>query len=56
MRPLVHVEDMSRTIKWAIDFNSEVNFLINIGSKEFTFQIKDLLKLLLKIFQRQHYQ
>ncbi len=45
-RPLVHVEDMSRTINWGIDFNSEVNFLpINIGSKEFTFQIKDFAKM-----------
>lgn len=45
-RPLVHVEDMSRTIKWGINFNCEKNFLpINIGSKEFTFQIKDFAKM-----------
>ena len=48
-RPLVHVEDMSRAIKWGIDFNSEKNFLpINIGSKEFTFQIKDFAKMVVE--------
>ena len=49
MRPLVHVEDMSRTIKWSIDYNSEKNFLpINIGSKEFTYQIKDFAKMVVE--------
>ena len=48
-RPLVHVEDMSRTIKWSIDYNSEKNFLpINIGSKEFTYQIKDFAKMVVE--------
>jgi len=48
-RPLVHVEDMSRTIKWSIDYDSEKNFLpINIGSKEFTYQIKDFAKMVVE--------
>jgi len=48
-RPLVHVEDMSRTINWAIDFKNEKNFLpINIGSKEFTFQIKDFAQMVVE--------
>ena len=48
-RPLVHVEDMSRSIKWAIEFKNEKNFLpINIGSKEFTYQIKDFAKMVVK--------
>ena len=48
-RPLVHVEDMSRTIKWAIGYNSKENFFpINIGSKEFTFQIKDFAKIVVE--------
>ena len=48
-RPLVHVEDMSRAIKWSIDYDSEKNFLpINIGSKEFTYQIKDFAKMVVE--------
>ena len=41
-RPLIHVQDMSRAIRWAIDYKDSNNHLpINVGSKEFTFQVKD---------------
>ena len=36
---------MSRTIRWGINYNSEKILPINIGSKEFTFQIKDFAKM-----------
>ena len=45
-RPLVHVQDMSRAIRWAIDYNDFDFFLaVNIGSKEFTYQVKDFAKI-----------
>jgi len=44
-RPLVHVQDMSRAIRWSIDYQDQSSFLpINIGSKEFTFQVRDFAK------------
>ena len=48
-RPIVHVKDMSNAIKWSIDYIHNENFLaINIGSDEFTFQIRDLAKIVAK--------
>tara|TARA_Y100000590_G_scaffold459972_1_gene618269 strand:- start:1349 stop:2395 length:1047 start_codon:yes stop_codon:yes gene_type:complete len=45
-RPLVHVLDMSRAIRWAIDYNDDNLFLaVNIGSKEFTYQVRDFAKI-----------
>ena len=45
-RPLIHVKDMARAIFWAINYIPKNYFLpINVGSKEFTFQIKDFAKL-----------
>jgi len=42
-RPLIHVEDMARAIYWALLRTDESHFLpLNIGSDEWTFQIRDL--------------
>ena len=42
-RPLIHVNDMARSIDWAILYNSKKNFLpVNVGSDKWTFRIKDL--------------
>jgi nucleoside-diphosphate-sugar epimerase len=45
-RPLIHVKDMSRAILWAINYIPYEAFLpINVGSKEFTYQVKDFARL-----------
>ncbi len=45
-RPLVHVMDMSRAIRWAIDHvDNNVFLAVNIGSKEFTYQVRDFAKI-----------
>ena len=44
-RPLIHVNDISKAIKWSIFFESKKNFLpINIGSKKWNFKIIDLAR------------
>jgi nucleoside-diphosphate-sugar epimerase len=42
-RPLIHVNDISKVIKWSIFFKPKKNFLpLNIGSKKWNFRIIDL--------------
>lgn len=42
-RPLIHVQDMSRAIDWAIHRKSGENYIVlNTGSNEWNFQVKDL--------------
>ena len=43
-RPLIHVKDMSRAIEWAIsrDILSRRFLIVNTGSNEWNYQIKDL--------------
>lgn len=44
-RPLIHVQDMSRAIHWAIQRGSDAggNFLaVNVGTDEWNFQVKEL--------------
>ena len=49
-RPLIHVKDMSRSFLWALRHNIDGVFLpINVGSKEFTFQVKDLAQLVVDL-------
>jgi len=49
-RPLIHVRDMSRAIKWAIEYKSKKNFLpINIGSDKWNFKIIKLAEKISKI-------
>jgi nucleoside-diphosphate-sugar epimerase len=44
-RPLIHVKDMAKSIEWALNFEIENNFEeYNVGSDEWTWQIKDLAK------------
>ena len=42
-RPLIHVNDISKVIKWSIFFKPKNNFLpLNIGSEKWNFRIIDL--------------
>jgi len=42
-RPLIDVQDMSRSIAWAISRNSGENFLaINVGKNEWNYQVKEI--------------
>ena len=42
-RPLIHVNDISKVIKWSIFFKPKKDFLpLNIGSKKWNFRIIDL--------------
>ena len=45
-RPLIHVHDMCRAIDWALHRDDEFNSIssINIGSKVWNYQVKDLAK------------
>ena len=44
-RPLIHVNDMAKAIKWAIEYNFNKDFLsVNIGSDKWNFRIIDLAK------------
>ena len=44
-RPLIHVNDISKAIKWSIYYVSKKNFLpLNIGSEKWNFKIIDLAK------------
>ncbi len=48
-RPLIHVKDMSRAIKWSIEYKQKSNFLaLNIGSDKWTFTIEMLAKIVAK--------
>tara|TARA_B100001057_G_scaffold474657_1_gene540462 strand:- start:68 stop:1102 length:1035 start_codon:yes stop_codon:yes gene_type:complete len=49
-RPLIHVEDMARAIHWSIeDSNKEVYQVLNVGSLEGNYQVKDLAEAIKKI-------
>ena len=49
-RPLVDVEDMARTIFWACHRNSgNIKEILNIGSPEWNYQIKELAKSVISI-------
>ncbi len=51
-RPLIHVDDMSRAMLWAIKEEQAPNFLpINIGSDLWTFKIINLAKAISKIIK-----
>lgn len=49
-RPLIHVNDMSRAIDWAIEADLETPYLImNVGSKEWTFRVSELAQLVSQV-------
>lgn len=49
-RPLIHVNDIAKSIFWALNYKLKRNFIaINIGSETWTFKIIDLAKKIAKI-------
>jgi nucleoside-diphosphate-sugar epimerase len=51
-RPLIHVKDMARAIDWAINRTIETGgeyLVVNIGSNEWNYQVKDLANAVTKI-------
>lgn len=49
-RPLIHVNDMSRAIDWAIQAGIDTPYLImNVGSKEWTFRVSELAQLVSQV-------
>lgn len=43
-RPLIHVEDMSRAIEWAVTRDGDTLIEVNVGSQDWTWQIGQLAK------------
>jgi nucleoside-diphosphate-sugar epimerase len=43
-RPLIHVEDMSRAIEWAVGREGDAMVEVNVGSQAWTWQIGQLAK------------
>lgn len=42
IRPIVHIKDISKTISHIIDYDENENLLINVGSNEMNFTIKEI--------------
>jgi nucleoside-diphosphate-sugar epimerase len=54
-RPIIHVKDMARAIEWAIirkKYIKKEPLFINIGSNKNNFQIKKIIKKILKVFKK----
>jgi len=50
-RPLIHVKDMAKSIYWAMHHEQNENFIVlNVGSEEWTWQIRDLAYLVSGFF------
>jgi len=45
-RPLINVKDMARAILWAINREGDDYLVINVGSNEWNYQVKELAKLI----------